>query len=176
MRKALRMRNDNKDFYWELARTYLYTDQSGLALATLCAMTKTLHGGWEHGIIASEGVGAGRGGDTHGDVDRWIHESKAASAFRNYVPPPPPAVPEEGRVRGAVLFLCCADDDELRDLHNSLRRLHIFFTSRFRYPVMVLHDRLNHTEQARSSFLSCSPSPSLLDGLTQAHTQSGGGL
>ena len=50
-------------------------------------------------------------------------------------------------MRGVVLFLCCADDDELRDLHFSLRRLHTFFTSRFRYPVVILHDRLDSSQQ-----------------------------
>jgi hypothetical protein len=31
IRKALRMRNDNKDMYWELARTYLYSNRAGVS-------------------------------------------------------------------------------------------------------------------------------------------------
>ncbi len=145
MRQALRMEGGNKDFYWELARTYLYSDQTGLALATLEAMTRTLRGSWAPAHAASL------------DADKWIHESGEAAGLRAYAPARPRAAPQAAQVRGVILVLCCADDDELRDLHWSLRRLHAFFTSRFQYPVLVLHDRLEAAQQ-RSLAHAFSPS------------------
>jgi alpha 1,2-mannosyltransferase len=145
MRQALRMHPGNKDFYWELARTYLYSEQPGLLLATLEAMTRSLRGGWAPAVRAAL------------DADKWIHESGEAAGLRAYAPAAPPVAPKAAQVRGVILFLCCADDDELRDLHWSLRRLHAFFTSRFQYPVLVLHDRLE-AAQERSLEQAFSPS------------------
>ena len=148
MRQALRIRQDNKDYLWELARTYLYSNQSGLVLSTLRAMTNTLHSRWdEAGGSKPRGL----------DVDHWIHDSAETAGMRGFVAGEVVGAPAMPAVKGVILFLCCADQDELRDLHHSLRRLHAFFTSRFRYPVMVLHDNLTAREQ-RSLAHSFAPS------------------
>ena len=49
----------------------------------------------------------------------------------------------------AVVYLCCGDEQEVRDLELSLALTAKFFTSRWRYPVLILHDYLSGRHMAR---------------------------
>ena len=53
-------------------------------------------------------------------------------------PPPPPS--------GAIVYLCCADEGEIADLHRSLRLLFLHFNGRARYPVVIFHDLLDERQ------------------------------
>ena len=50
-----------------------------------------------------------------------------------------------------IVYLCCAHEGEVRDLHRSLKYLYRFFNARHaaQYPVVVFHDFLTHTHIAR---------------------------
>ena len=145
MRNALRMNPHNKDYYWELARTYNYLNESGAMLATLDAMTRTLRNGWTGLLTRGE------------NVDTYIHQqspyltSAPASSVRPAAHLGSSAMEKSEvggeRPRGVIIYLCCGDSDELRDLHYSLAALHRFFTAQHPYPVVILHDRLNVTEE-----------------------------
>uniref|UniRef100_A0A7S4PF26 Protein O-GlcNAc transferase n=1 Tax=Guillardia theta TaxID=55529 RepID=A0A7S4PF26_GUITH len=140
MRKALSMRHTNKDFYWELARSYLYEDKMDLMLSTLDAMSRSLGKQWgelEAGL----------------DADKFIH-AQNARALNFYKRKKGRGIGKKssGRLqKGVILYLCCADEDELKDLHYSLKLLYNHFTKEFSYPVIILHDRLTQENQTTLS-------------------------
>ena len=78
-------------------------------------------------------------------------------------PPPPPAAglarwpaaaaAGGGSVSGVIVYVCCADEREARDLVRSVSLLHRHFNKVARYPVLIFHDFLNasHTAMIRDA-------------------------
>mmetsp|Transcript_8189 Transcript_8189/g.19029 ORF Transcript_8189/g.19029 Transcript_8189/m.19029 type:complete len:425 (+) Transcript_8189:20-1294(+) len=50
--------------------------------------------------------------------------------------------PEAARESGAIVFLCCADAQELQDLLYALQFLDLNFNDHFQYPVLIFHENL----------------------------------
>jgi hypothetical protein len=125
-------------------------------LSVLDGMTRTLRTGW--GTLLKENSNVG--------VDEYIHH------YSRFLEFDPTAVTHQAKKvemsngtpselqSAVILYLCCADADELRDLHFSLAALHKFFSHRYKYPVVILHDRLNSTDMI--SLSASFPSPELL--------------
>jgi hypothetical protein len=103
-----------------------------------------LRGTWG-GVLGVEGAARPSGAA----VDDFVHEgnSKALDFYKQLPAAPEAPSPVPGAVKGVILYLCCSDADELRDLHHALASLHLFFTSRFEYPVLVLHDSLSPADE-----------------------------
>lgn len=53
--------------------------------------------------------------------------------------------------KAAIIYLCCSDEYEVRDLELSLSLTVKFFVDRWNYPIMVLHDYLKSSHIARIS-------------------------